>query len=85
MSVTRVNVMPLFHSCIFKRSIQQVPVLQHAGFPPEGDCRESEAAPFCRKQPGLPATVGVSSLLAAKNLNLLIIYQLLLFSLTFVL
>lgn len=65
--ITMMNAIPLFHSCIFKRSIQQVPVLQHAGFPPEGHCRESETAPVCERQPCLPTAVGVSFLLAEEE------------------
>lgn len=67
------NVIPLFHSCIFKRGIQQVPVLQHAGFPPELHSRESKSAPVCQRQPGLPAAVGVSLLLVEKKKLILLI------------
>lgn len=62
MLVATVNLTLLIHSYIPKRSFQQVPVLQYAGFPSEGNSRESENAPVCQKQPGLPATVGVSCL-----------------------
>lgn len=64
--VTGVNVMLLFHSYLSKRSVQQVPVLQHAGFPPEGHRRESKSAPVGEKQSGLPAAVGVSWLSCSK-------------------
>lgn len=76
--VTAINKIPLFHSFIFKRSIQQVPVLQHAGFPPEGHSAESESAPVCHRQSGLPTAVGVSLLPTKTKLNLLIISELLL-------
>lgn len=82
MFVTMLNVISHVHSCIFKRSIQQVPVLQHAGFPPEGHSRESESAPVCQRQPGLPAAVGVSFLLpekeakSPKKFSVLLLFQL---------
>ncbi len=54
--------MSFLYSYIFKRSFQQEPVIQHAGFPSEVDSGESENTPVCQEQSGLPATVGVSCL-----------------------
>lgn len=54
--------MPLICSYFSERSFQQEPVVQHAGFPSEVDSGESENAPDCQEQSGLPASAGVSCL-----------------------
>lgn len=54
--------MCLICSYFFERSFQQEPVVQHAGFPSEVDSGESENAPDCQEQSGIPATAGVSCL-----------------------
>lgn len=46
-------------------------VLQHAGIPSERHSGESESAPLCSRQFGLPAAVGVSFLFALKQAELL--------------
>ena len=64
--------MPFLHSYIFERGFKPEPVIQHAGFPSEVDSGESENAPGCQEQSGLPATAGVSSLVFTRGTELLL-------------
>lgn len=49
-----------FLSYIFKRGVEQEPVLQHAGFPPGVHSGKPENSPGSQEQFGLPAPTGVS-------------------------